>query len=114
MDESARETLRILCFGDSLTAGYSMGGIYHYPYADHLAGPLQKLFPSTSINIDVEGLSGDAVLGPRDESGFIPRLKSRCLRASATPYDWILIMGGTNDLGRGSDPKDVYEGLSMY
>ena len=92
-----------------------MWGMQEYPYADELAGPLQKLFPLTDITVDVAGLSGDSVLGPRDASGFIPRLKSQCSRASAGPYgpyDWILIMGGTNDLGRGADPEDVYEGLS--
>lgn len=88
--------------------------MHHYPYADELAGPLQELFPWTNITIDVEGLSGDSVLGPRDEFGFIPRLKFRCSQASAGPYDWILIMGGTNDLGRGVDPEDIYKGLSTY
>lgn len=84
----------------------------HFPYADHLSSPLQKLYPETSIEIDVAALSGDRVVNGQ----YLRRLDSRLARvnASQNPYDWVIIMGGTNDLGWGCVPEGLYEGLSMY
>lgn len=112
MPSPAPKRLRILCFGNSLTAGSCAWGMQHFPYADHLPTPLQKLWPETSIEIDVAALSGDRVVGGQ----YLRRLDSRLEKASASqnPYDWIIIMGGTNDLGWGCAPDRLYEGLSMY
>ncbi len=106
------QTLRILCFGNSLTAGFSQWGMEYFPYANHLPGPLQKQSPSTTISIDVAALSGDKVTGPTGQ--YLRRLESRCTKARAAPYDWIIIMGGTNDLGWGVAAEEIYEGLSIF
>lgn len=109
MDTNAPETLRILCFGDSLTAGYTHYGLEHYPYSDYLEKTLQKFLPSTKINIDNAGLSGDRV-----KAGlFLCRIEGKCAKAAAKPYDWVIVLGGTNDLGWGEAPEEIYEALSM-
>lgn len=110
MPSIAPKKLRILCFGNSLTAGYCAWGTEHFPYADHLPPPLQKLWPDTSIEIDVAALSGDRVVGGQ----YLRRLESRLDRAGASqnPYDWVIMMGGTNDLGWGCVADSLYEGLS--
>ena len=100
------KSLRILCFGDSLTAGYTSYGWEFHPYADHLRAGLQHALPSSNIEIDVAGLSGDQVQG-----SYLPRIKAKCVNTE-TPYNWIIIMGGTNDLGWGQQPDIIYEGLS--
>lgn len=111
MPSPVPKKLRILCFGNSLTAGYCAWGTEHFPYADHLPTPLQQLYPETSIHIDVAALSGDRVVGGL----YLRRLESRLSKANASqnPYDWVIIMGGTNDLGWGCVPDRLYEGLSM-
>ena len=100
-------SLRILCFGDSLTAGYTMSGWEHYPYADHLRVGLEHMLSSSDIIVDVAGLSGDQVQGQ-----YLSRIKAKCASAVKAPYDWIIVMGGTNDLGWGQQPDTIYEGLS--
>lgn len=99
-------TLKILCFGDSLTAGYSRYGTLHFPYAVHLKEPLKAAFPSTKVHIDVHGMSGALV-----QSQYTGRLSRSCEKVRGEPYDWIIVLGGTNDLGWGLQPEEIYEGL---
>ena len=108
VNDTLPKSLRILCFGDSLTAGYTSWGLEFHPYADHLRVGLQQSLSTSEIEIDVAGLSGDQVRG-----SYLPRIKSKCAHTQ-TPYDWIIVMGGTNDLGWGQSPDDIYEGLSKH
>ncbi|KAL8903818.1 MAG: hypothetical protein Q9207_003678 [Kuettlingeria erythrocarpa] len=101
------KTLRILCFGDSLTAGYSGYGYFHYPYAAQLRKRLKEDMPDTEAMIDVAGLSGDRVIAGQ----YMRRIKGSCEKAQDVPYDWIMVLGGTNDLGWGESPDHIYEGL---
>ena len=105
MNDTLPKSLRILCFGDSLTAGYTSYGWEFYPYADHLRTGLQHMLSTSDIHVDVAGLSGDQVRG-----SYLPRIKRECANAG-TPYDWIVVMGGTNDLAWGQSPDRIYEGL---
>ncbi|KAL8715568.1 MAG: hypothetical protein Q9220_000904 [cf. Caloplaca sp. 1 TL-2023] len=99
--------LRILCFGDSLTAGYSSYGMEHYPYAEQVEGRLKEALPETQTTVDVSGLSGDRVIA----GSYLRRMQGMCEKAKDAPYDWIIILGGTNDLGWSERPDKVYEGL---
>lgn len=100
------KSLRILCFGDSLTAGYTKYGTAYYPYADHLRFHLEHMLSSSNINVDVDGFSGDQV-----SAWYLQRMQRQCSQNSADPYDWIIIMGGTNDLGWGQQPETIYQNL---
>ena len=107
MTDSKGQTIRILALGDSLTAGYYDDGRAYHPYALHLA----ELFSSVkiSVTIDQQGISGDQV---------VPRMRKRLddlLRGGAS-YQWIVILGGTNDLNEGSSAEQIFaEGLEpMY
>ena len=103
------KSLRILCFGDSLTAGYTKYGSEHYPYADHLRVGLQHMLSSSDIEVEVAGLSGDQVRGQ-----YLNRIRRKCPITKERRYDWIIIMGGTNDLGWNQQPERIYEGLSKF
>ena len=107
MNDTLPKSLRILCFGDSLTAGYTRYGWEFYPYADHLRTGLQHMLSTSDIEVDVDGFSGDQVRG-----SYLHRIKRKCANAG-TPYDWIIVMGGTNDLAWGQSPDMIYEGLRM-
>ncbi|KAL8958807.1 MAG: hypothetical protein Q9193_004205 [Seirophora villosa] len=103
------KSLRILCFGDSLTAGYSGYGYFHYPYATHIRKKLKEELPDTDAVVDVSGLSGDRVIAGQ----FLARIKAVSEKAKHTPYDWIIILGGTNDLGWSERPDNIYESLKQ-
>jgi hypothetical protein len=105
---NTNDKLHILCFGDSLTAGFWHGGLEFHPYAIKLKEELRKAFPDTEIIVDVDGLSGDLVSSPPGR--FLRRIQSkriyielsitewcddRLTRAGMSQYDWVIILGGT-------------------
>jgi lysophospholipase L1-like esterase len=51
-----RTPLRILCFGDSLTSGWSSAP--DAPYAATLETRLRAAFPSTDIRVEADGVPG--------------------------------------------------------
>lgn len=73
-------TLRILCFGDSLTQGWSLSTnpIVH-PYAGNLETTLKTAFPPVNISTDVQGVGGDQTECPPGRCpGFLPRMQKLC------------------------------------
>ena len=66
------------------------------------------MLSTSDIQVDVDGFSGDQVRG-----SYLPRIKRKC-NSIVTPYDWVIIMGGTNDLGWGQSPDRIYEGLRKF
>ena len=90
-----RRVLNVLCFGDSLTEGYTFlrwcfCRSFH-PYSTHLLKLLQE-HCQTDVNIETAGVSGETVL-----PSMTHRLDT--LLGKTQPYDWVVILGGTNDLG---------------
>ncbi|EAW08776.1 SGNH/GDSL hydrolase family protein [Aspergillus clavatus NRRL 1] len=100
------DKLSILCFGNSLTAGYYHYGLEYHPYAGKLKEKLQAAFPSTKFTVDVEGLPGDRVISPG--GAFLPRMQTKFSKYN---YDWVIVLGGTNDLGYGFQPDTIYPAL---
>lgn len=83
------EQISILCFGNSLTAGYHCFGLEYHPYAEKLKETIQAVRPKTEITADVEGLPGDLVTFP---GAFLQRLEGKLANKQ---YDWVIFLGGT-------------------
>ncbi|KAI1294529.1 SGNH hydrolase-type esterase domain-containing protein [Xylaria venustula] len=94
--------LRILCFGDSLTAGHPVGN----PYAHRLAETIEAAFPSRYVEYEVEGVPGDLVTS----GSYISRMQASW-DAAEHPFDWTIVLGGTNDLGWSRRPDRIIESL---
>lgn len=109
MDKSTESTdpIKILCFGDSLTAGYHSWGMEYQPYATRLEERLKHRYPSKEFDITVDGVPGDLVTA----GTFVSRLQHQ-LRVNEQ-FDWVVILGGTNDLGWGRTPEDVLISLEI-
>ncbi|KAI1073524.1 SGNH hydrolase [Whalleya microplaca] len=100
----AKKPLRILCFGDSLTAGYPAGN----PYAERLRERLAAAFPGYEIECEVDGVPGDLVT----RGSFVERMQWYWKQANVQePYDWTIVLGGTNDIGWGHQPRPILEAL---
>lgn len=68
------KTLRILCLGASLVAGFSsMGAVYH-PWTHSLVRALQRQLPGTEIEAVVDGIPGDRVTS----GTFLTRMQKQC------------------------------------
>jgi lysophospholipase L1-like esterase len=72
------EPLRVLCFGDSLTAGYSRFGMIMTPYSQILKRTLEtKILTGDRwriIDVETDGLSGDLVT----RGTFVRRMERKC------------------------------------
>ena len=70
-------TLRVLCFGDSLTEGFSGLGAVDHPYGLALKASLEKGFPQINqIVTDIQGLGGDMAISP--PGYFLRRMTTLC------------------------------------
>ena len=93
--------MRILAFGDSLTAGYHSMGAAYAPWACTLC---QLLGAEVVDHIGLSGFTTAELVRSMDECS-VTDVASRTwsglrhkLRSAAVPYDIVLIMAGTNDL----------------
>ena len=68
---------RILCFGDSLTEGYTQAGTVWAPYGDALAkaiNPMLRMAERRGVEVVEDGVSGDQVTA----GSFTSRMRERC------------------------------------
>ncbi|KAL8417486.1 hypothetical protein RB594_001234 [Gaeumannomyces avenae] len=101
----ARNKLRILCFGDSLTAGYASLGTVYRPYSEQMVELLRPALPDVEIETVVDGRPGDTT------TGFLSRLDPH-FGPGKPSYDWTILLGGTNDLAYNRTAEAVFENLS--
>mmetsp|Transcript_44397 Transcript_44397/g.105164 ORF Transcript_44397/g.105164 Transcript_44397/m.105164 type:complete len:361 (-) Transcript_44397:208-1290(-) len=103
-------TLRILCYGDSLTAGWCGGGTTFEPYGPHLADSLQQLGINCEVShcglcgfraTEMEAAAHSSVTQP-DSAGHVGSGLAYILDSQACP-DVVIIMAGTNDMAKGKD-----------
>jgi len=103
-------SLHILCFGDSLTEGMSLGRPHPHPYSIALKSSLEKAFPSFNITTDTQGVGGDRATSP--PGSFLPRMQKAYEDIHPQkPYDWAIILGGTNDISVEYAAEDIYVAL---
>lgn len=102
--QKPKRSLRILCFGDSLTSGYP----FSHPYATSLTSILSRALPNLHIEPHVDGSPGDTVVG----GTFLQRIEPKFLAVGGgNPFDWTVVLGGTNDLSFAIEPATVFAGL---
>jgi len=117
---NGQKACRILCYGDSLTAGFYDSGRQYAPYGRHLADHLAEQIDDSSIEVIVCGQSGHTAadmvsnldkesvqdVGKRTSKGLRTVLKER-----SGDIDLVMIMAGTNDLGHDFQVPGIIEDL---
>ena len=102
----ARTDIHVLCFGASITAGWSQFGQHYYPYATRLSARLADELPTSHYGVDVDGAPGDTVL----HGQYINRL-TKAMNDTNMHYDWVIIQAGGNDLGWNRTPDQIFAAL---
>ena len=91
----------VSCIGDSLTEGYTFQESREFhPYSTELHNLLAEHCEQT-VAVHSAGVSGEMVVPSMSE-----RL-DKLLKEASQPYDWVIILGGTNDLGMGRRAEDL-------
>lgn len=98
---AAVETLRLLAFGDSLTAGYGL------PKADSFAAQLERALNNEGLAVNVinAGVSGDT------SAGGLARLDWTLAGTSEDELDAVIVELGANDALRGIEPEVTFDNL---
>lgn len=86
------DTLRILCFGDSLTSGFHGWGIGSHPYSTALAARLRAAFPGRRIEVVTSGAPGDVVCGARFHERLAQECKSTHVTSAAEPSGYVVVL----------------------
>lgn len=92
---------RILAIGDSLTAGYYQGGFRFHPYSQRLTSLFSSI--GKAVHIDTQGISGEKVV-----RSMADRLENILRQTNGDVYDFVMILGGTNDLGWGQSAEIIF------
>ena len=96
--------IRILCFGDSLTAGYLNGGAIHIPYSNTLQQLIEKEYKqSFKAQVIESGVDGEKLTFI-----MLTRLTSVMKHIS---FDFVIFLGGTNDVGTAQKAQKICEEL---
>lgn len=114
---SERSFLRLLAYGDSLTAGYHSYGHLFSPYAEGFADAL--LQSDVYCHIWVCGLSGWTAAGmvearnARALKDHVDRtgMGVRAILEDKGPFDAVLVMAGTNDLAHCPEPVELLNSI---
>ena len=106
---------KIVCYGDSNTAGEKPGGADIYPFENRWTRVLQKELGQDFLIVE-EGLSGRTVIADEEKTwrrGY-PYFEG-CVM-SHSPADLFIIMLGTNDLKDKfyKSAEEIAEGLEKY
>lgn len=112
-EEVSLRSSRILCYGDSLTAGYYDGGRRFSPYGKALEGALTSL--GFQCEVSINGLSGhraDQMVAElnspvcQDICGKFGKGLAHILDNDGH-FDLVILMAGTNDFGFNSNLKSI-------
>jgi lysophospholipase L1-like esterase len=100
---------RVLCYGDSLTAGTTSSDYVPYPYAPHLEAALKD----DNVIVRHIGLPGWTTASMLDQLDGPVGLRSaiRDIQQQSSPLSLIIILAGTNDIGSGYTAEEITTNL---
>jgi lysophospholipase L1-like esterase len=97
-----RRKHRVLCYGDSLTAGTTSEDYVPYPYAPHL----EEMLQDDNVVVRHVGLPGWTTSSMLEQLDGPAGLKTAVQAIQMPPLSLVVILAGTNDLGFGDASVD--------
>jgi lysophospholipase L1-like esterase len=94
---------RVLCYGDSLTAGTTSSDYVPYPYAPHLEAALQREDNAVVRHVGLPGWTTSSML---DQIDGPAGLRTAVQAIQMPSLSLVVILAGSNDLGFGTDDDD--------
>jgi len=116
-DRNGCKPYRILCYGDSLTAGFCNNGKKYEPYGYTLAKKLSASgCPSDVYVCGLSGLTAKELLAGASKAVLVDIAGARGrglanILQQSDPFDLVIIMSGTNDLGYNRPASDIFEDI---
>jgi len=111
--KDGKRPCRILCYGDSNTIGFNNGGMSYNPYGNSLAEALNKGGARCEIGIcGLNARTAEELAGEMDDfflsdgQGNTGKGLTRIIEEDG-PIDLVILLLGTNDLGKGTDPQII-------
>ncbi len=102
---SSNRQLRILCFGDSLTAGTSPPHWEEFPYAPFL----EASFPDAIVrHKGYPGWTASQLLASANDAGG---LRTLIRKVQDPPLSMVILLAGTNDLGYQTSVPDIVKSI---
>ena len=111
--------IRILCFGDSLTSGFSTTTVELHPYSTRL----QECFDSrsnnrtamfgASLSWPIFEVRNAGMPGERAKDQMCPRL-SQILQRAIVKYSWVIILAGTNDMRNSRKDSSLADSRAIF
>jgi acyl-CoA thioesterase-1 len=96
----------IVCFGDSLTAGYQSASVEHSGLRETPYGEFLQERLGASVRVVTSGVCGEVT------SDMVRRFAHDVVRHAPA---YVVILGGTNDLGWNAEPSGIMHNLrTMY
>lgn len=108
---SAAPSRRILCYGDSLTAGTTSGTPQLYPYASQLEMALNEHPSRTNVVVRHRGLPGWTAKTMLEVLDGEQGLQSAIRRVQNPPLSLIVLLAGSNDLGYNYGAEAITENI---
>jgi len=106
--------LRILTFGASLIRGHTDGGLRATPFAPWMQKRLLEKWPDkeeNDVRFTVNGVSGSmATLWYKRRMEEV--YEDYETTSTAPLFDWVVLLGGTNDLAYNKPPGDIFDALT--
>jgi lysophospholipase L1-like esterase len=105
------DSFKILCFGDSITAGFHSGGRCFEPYGRTMGGAMRS--SGCDVSVLVNGLSGLTAreMVAKAKHPAVPDCTGKVGKGLEVLLnqkpDLVIIMAGTNDLGMGVSPQAI-------
>jgi len=104
--QPSRNVPLILCFGDSLTAGYQASSPTHPHGEETPYGLILQERLGNRASVEISGICGEVT------GEMVLRFRADVLDRRP---QWVIILGGTNDLGWNAEPAEIMRNLvKMY